>query len=309
MIIFKEDMNNTRFEMAQDFIWKNARLLDRKIFSYLFCFPAKQPAARKAVVAALKAYQNPDGGLGNGLEADMRCPDSQPIAIDFGLGILDLVDALEDAQTIHEVVLPLCDYLVSIASPQGGVPTVLEPVNHYPHAPWWEISAPLPATLNPTAIIAGLLLKHHLTHPWLTKAEAFCWSEISAFESTAFHDVMPVIAFLEHAHNRSQAQIELERIAQRISKPGVVHMDPTASGYIKTPIHWAPTPQSFCRKLFDDTTLSLHLSALADQQQPDGGWPINWETTGPGVTLEWRGWSTILALHTLKTYEDAGFKV
>jgi hypothetical protein len=101
----------------------------------------------------------------------------------------------------------------------------------------------------------------------------------------------------------------LERIAQRISKPGVVDLDPKAAGYIKTPINWAPTPQSFCRKLFDDATLSRHLSALAAQQQADGGWPINWETTGPGVTLEWRGWSTIVALHTLQTYEDAGFEV
>ena len=102
--------------------------------------------------------------------------------------------------------------------------------------------------------------------------------------------------------------IELDRIARLISQPGVVDMDPMAPGYIKTPVDWAPTPDSFCRRLFDDATLSSHLAALAARQLPDGGWPITWEALGPGATIEARSWVTLKALHTLKTYENAGFR-
>ena len=302
-------MNTARLESAQDFIWKNARLLDRFIFTYLFGSPAGRPAARKGVVTALKAYQNPDGGFGNGLEADTRCPDSHPIAVDFALGILDLVGALDDALTVQEVVLPVCDFLAAVTTPEGGVPTVLEPVDRYPHAPWWSISAPLPATLNPTAVIAGRLLKHHIAHHWVDEASAFCWRKIPSFESEAYHDLMPVIEFLEAAENQDLAQDELKRVIARIRKPGVVEMDSKAGGYAKMPLDWAPTPDSFCRRLFDDAILAHHLAALASRQQPDGGWPINWDALSPAVGLEWRGWITIQALYTLQTYEEAGFSI
>lgn len=300
-------MDKARFELAQDFIWKNARLLDRRIFVYLFANPADRPTARQAVVTALKAYQNPDGGFGSGLEADIRGPDSQPVAVDFALGVLDLAGALEDPVTIQEVILPACAFLQKVSTPAGGVPTVLEAANRYPHAPWWEVTAPLPATLNPTAGIAGKLLKHGIRHPWLTAAEAFCWREIPSFHSEAYHDLMPVIEFLECTPDRARAEIELNRIAGIIRKPGVVELDPQAGGYVKLPLDWAPTPDSTCRRLFEDATLRHHLADLEAKQLPDGGWPINWDALSPAVALEWRGWVTILALHTLQAYEAAGF--
>ena len=52
---------------AADFIWRNARLLERHVFSRLFL-----GGSAKAAVAALLPYQNPDGGFGNGLEPDIR---------------------------------------------------------------------------------------------------------------------------------------------------------------------------------------------------------------------------------------------
>src|SRR5215211_5959460 len=59
---------------AEEFIWSNARLLERRLFAHLF-----KGAAAEPVHAALRAYQNADGGFGNALEPDKRCPDSQPI--------------------------------------------------------------------------------------------------------------------------------------------------------------------------------------------------------------------------------------
>ena len=59
---------------AHDFMLRNARLLERRLFEATW---TGGPSA--AVVAALAAYQNADGGFGAGLEPDKRDPASQPV--------------------------------------------------------------------------------------------------------------------------------------------------------------------------------------------------------------------------------------
>src|SRR3954467_4301656 len=70
-------------ERAADFIWRNARLLERTLFARLFLDGPGEP-----VVNALRAYRNPDGGLGLSLEADMRAPSSQPLHCEIALRAL-----------------------------------------------------------------------------------------------------------------------------------------------------------------------------------------------------------------------------
>ena len=76
------------FARAETFIWSNARLLERRLFAYHF-----RGGSRYAVLAALRAYQNDDGGFGQALEPDIRCPDSQPVPVQHALEILDAVGA------------------------------------------------------------------------------------------------------------------------------------------------------------------------------------------------------------------------
>ncbi|HKF38818.1 MAG TPA: hypothetical protein VKB35_18125, partial [Ktedonobacteraceae bacterium] len=249
-----------RLQKAQDFTWRNARLVERYLFTFLFA-----DGSREQVLAALRTYQNEDGGFGNALEPDKRCPSSQPQDIEFALHVLDAIDAMDDP-----MVGRACDYLVTVTTPEGGVPYALPSVNDYPHADWWTVEDNPPASLNPTAAIAGLLLKYGVQHPWIETASKFCWREIAATDSTEFHTLMPVITFLEHAPDRIRAEHELQRIAVRLSRPGVIELDAYAEGYVQKPLDWAPTPQSFCRRLFDDETIATHLGALADRQQLDG---------------------------------------
>jgi hypothetical protein len=200
--------------------------------------------SREPVLAALRAYQNEDGGFGNALEPDKRCPTSQPQDIEFALHILDAFESVGDP-----MVARACDYLVTITTPAGGVPYALPSINAYPHAEWWAVEDNPPASLTPTAAIAGVLLKHDVGHSWIETASQFCWREIAALDSTAFHTLMPAITFLEFAPDRTRAEQELQRIATRLAQPGVIELDPYAEGYVQKPLDWAPTPQSFCRRL------------------------------------------------------------
>lgn len=72
------------FERAEEFIWQNARLLERRLFDFHF-----RSGSSQAVLSALRAYQNKDGGYGNALEPDIRCPESQPVPTQHALEILD----------------------------------------------------------------------------------------------------------------------------------------------------------------------------------------------------------------------------
>ena len=85
---------------------RNARLLDRHLFAYLLDGAPSEPA-----IDALRAYRNADGGFGNALEPDKRCPDSHPVDTEVALGILDFVDGFNDP-----TVGALCDWLDRIQS-------------------------------------------------------------------------------------------------------------------------------------------------------------------------------------------------
>lgn len=280
------------FSRARDFILRNARLLDRQLFACLF-----EGGSRQAVIQALLAYRNPDGGFGNGLEPDVRCPDSQPIPQEVALQILAMIGAFD-----HPCVLQACDFLQSITTPEGGVPFALPAILKYPHSPWMSTVPTPPASINPTGSLAALLLAHGVQHPWLESAIPFCWRDIEISDTTEFHDLLPMIAFLQHAPDRQRARLEFERLRRRIVEKQLVCLDPKAAGYVHPPLDWAPTPQHWGRELFGDAVVQADLDRLLASQQPDGGWNITWPPLSPTVELEWRGWRTVQALAMLKAY-------
>lgn len=284
---------------AGDFIWRNARLLDRRRFAHRFLGAPPEP-----VVAALRAYQNADGGFGNALEPDKRCPDSQPVDVEVALRVLD---ELDDAADWREppwapLVERAIGFLATIATPEGGIPFVLPSARAYPHAPWWESDDNPPASLNPTAAIVGLFRKHGVRHPWIERATNYCWRAIEEGSTEEVHELATILTFLENASDRASAEREFHRIGERLFPAGLVELDPDATGYVKKPLDWAPTPTSWCRRLFDDQVVAVHLDALAARQQPDGGWTISWPPVSPLVELEWRGSVTVDALKTLRAY-------
>jgi hypothetical protein len=277
---------------ATDFVWRTARLLERRRFAYLFL-----DGEREAAVEALRPYQNPDGGFGNALEPDVRAPVSQPIPTWTALCILDEAEAFGDS-----MVARACDYLLSITTAEGGVPFVLPSVRDYPRAPWWETGDQPPAALNPTAAIAALLHKHHVEHPWLAAATDYCWDKLDALDETSAYEMRAVLPFLDFAPDRQRAERVFDRIGPKILEQHLVALSPAAGEDTHSPLDFAPTPTSLARRLFSDTLVEAHLDALASAQQEDGGWTINWLAWNPATALEWRGVVTLNALVTLRAY-------
>jgi len=275
-----------------DFMWRTARLLERRRFAYLFL-----DGERQAMVEALRPYQNPDGGFGNGLEPDIRGPVSQPVPTWTALCILDEAGAFADP-----MVMQACDYLLTITTPEGGVPFALPSVRDYPRAPWWETGDQPSASLNPTAAIAALLYKNGVEHPWLKEATTYCWRKLDEMEGTDPYEMRAVLPFLDWVSDRQRAEGVFARVGPKILEQKLVALTPTTQSETHTPLNFAPRPQSLARRLFSDEVIETHLDALESGQQEDGGWQFNWLAWNPAAALEWRGVVTIDALVTLRAY-------
>lgn len=144
----------TIVDRAREFVLLNGRLVDRYRFAALFDAAGSEP-----VIRALRAYQNEDGGFGNGIEPDIRGASSQPVGAEQALRILDEVGHFDP-----DIVGRLCDWCAGVATAEGGLPFALESITDGPRAPWWQPSTD--ASLNPTAAIVGLLHRAGVEHDW-----------------------------------------------------------------------------------------------------------------------------------------------
>ena len=283
-------------DAAADFVWRTGRLIDRHRFAHQFLGGDRAP-----VLAALAAYQNPDGGFGNALEPDLRGPASQPETLEVAFRVLDGVDAMDDP-----MVTAACDWLVGASTAEGGVPFVLPSALEHPRAPWWQTGQDPPASLVPTAAIAGLLHKHRVDHPWLAPATAWTWRAVDAIEQTSPYEVHSVLPFLEHVPDRERAEAAFRRVGELTLAQGLVALDPAAEGEVHGPLEFAPGPDSMARRLFADEVIEAHLDHLLASQRPDGGWTVNFPAWTEAAGLEWRAWVTVHNLGVLRSYGRLG---
>jgi hypothetical protein len=296
------------FSAGRAFLDREGRVIERRLAAVLF-----DGADPSGVVDAVRAYRNPDGGFGHGLEPDKRCPASLPIDVESALDILLVAGGAGEAGagggTVdwsrdlgHDsLVLGACDWLGSVAAPEGAVPLSFPVMERYPRAEHWSDWTYTPA-LNPTAGLAGRLHRMGVTHPWLDQATDWTWARLeSGFDEDA-HALAEVLVFLADVPDRGRAQAVGAHVGAWLATASWYRADPADPAYGVTPLHLASSPDSPWRRLFDDTTIEGHLDRLARDQQPDGGWAITWEPPGAASTLEWRGIETLRALRTLRAY-------
>jgi hypothetical protein len=75
-----------------------------------------------------------------------------------------------------------------------------------------------------------------------------------------------------------------------------------AAGEDHYPYDYAATPESLARRWFSDAEFDQALDHLAATQAEDGGWSVSWLMWTPAVEPEWRGWATVRALRTLRSF-------
>jgi len=286
---------NDAFAAGDRFLLNEARLLERRLFATCFL---GQPAA--GVVNALRGYQNQDGGFGQALEPDTRCPASLPVYVETAFQALAAAGTVDD-----DMVIRACEFLAGAAEQAGGggaVPLAFPVIESFPRAAHWTEWTYVPG-LNPTAGLVGLLYQLGVDHPWRSAGAAYCWEQL---ESDGLpgdaHAVKEVLVFLEHVPERGRADEHAAALASDLAGIPLFHLDPDAPGYGLSPLSIAPQASSRWRGLFTDAQIGAHLDRLERDQQADGGWPIAWEPPSQSAVSEWRGVVTLDALRTLTSY-------
>jgi hypothetical protein len=287
----------TDFAKAEEFMATHARLLDRRRLDAVL--GAGPP---EALLSALSAYRNPDGGFGWALEPDLRSPGSQPA------GALHALELLGDvAPLTSPMAVELAGWLESVTLPDGGLPFVVEGAGPE-SSPIWSGADTTTSSLHMTTAVAGYALRvaEHdaelAEHPWLRRAVDYSMSGIGAMtEPSGAHVLSYSLQFLDSAVGTiPEAEAQLERLAGFLSPDGVLAVRGGLEGEKLTPLVYSPVPDRPLRRYVPAEAIERDLDRVAAEQQPDGGWEIDFAPASAGAALEWRGYVTLLALLALR---------
>lgn len=242
---------------ARDYVFDNGTLWERALFRWLF---DDGPLAH--VQQCLLCYKNPDDGWGNGLEHDLKVPDSHPAALEYLLGVLRDFD------------IPAGDLLDGtpewVERQQNADGSLENPptLKDYPIAPWWAEwggqTAPDSIVGNLTRLglatptLADLTRRWVLAHHSLDKIRANEW----LFMNYHAYDYFMHVSDFPHVEQYRQAVID-NIVACTTKIPESQYYSFFA---------FAPTPDSAVARALPAGRLDTLLDYLQATQRDDGGW-------------------------------------
>ncbi len=279
---------------ARAFIATHGRLLDRRRLAVLL-----DGAADHGLLAALDGYRNEDGGYGWGLEPDLRSPESQPVGAMHAFELLAEVDPTPRG-------LELCDWLVAHSRPDRGLALARPITDPTGCAAVWLDPDPETSTIQMTAQVAAnahLLARRDADvrdHPWLRAATDWCYAAIAAVTAPHAYELLFAVRFLDAAAGVEPAALPLlDHLREFVPADGVIAVEGGAEGQAIRPLDLAPRADGPARDLFGADVLAADRRRLADLQQGDGGWTVDFATASEAAALEWRAYATINALKVL----------
>jgi hypothetical protein len=293
----------TDLATAETFLTTHARLLERARLDLLL---ARDGAAAR-VAAALAAYRNPDGGFGWGLEPDQRAGSSQPAGAYQGFVVLTELAAADPAAA-SDLTTGLCDWAQTAALPGGALPFSLAGARSPGTAPWWAAGDPSAPSLHITTGICAHA--HHVrvhlpalaADPWLNAATDWCLEQVATQERPgSAYELAFTLSLLDAVLDvRPQATALLERMAAHVPPSGDLPVHEGSGDEKLRPLMISPLPDRPLRALMPAGAVDRHLGELAQEQLDDGGWTVDFPSSSPAGTMEWRGIATVEALQLLR---------
>ena len=299
-----ERLGTSARERAHEYIKQQARELEKARLTW-----DTGHGDESAVMEALSAFQNPDGGFGHGLEPDVRLPDSSAICTSVAMQIMTELAVPADHPMAHDAIT----YLIRTHDVTTGAWFQVPPhVDDAPHAPWWDHDPHLEQQIaNPGAELVSAFYRFgHVPARW---REALAEKMVAHAES--HHDTLHIPDLVCYRRLIETTEVP-EQMRQRLLSPlrsaverlFVQNPDPDAWAAMGMgPLTLAPTPDSpFADQVAD--LVQDALDRLVAEQQPDGSWAPRWSwgdrhpEAWRQAEQEWRGILTLEALRYLHAY-------
>jgi hypothetical protein len=289
---------------ARAFLVNQGRLLDRHRSDLVM-----GDGDPDRVLRALDAHRNPDGGYGWSLEPDLRSSGSHPAG---ALHAFEVIEEVGPTTSPHAV--QLCDWLASVARPDGGLPFVLPIEDPAGSSPVWTDADTTTSSLQITAAVAALAHRagRHdpgiAEHPWLADATRYCLDRIEAIDKPETVFVLELrfaLWFLDAiADERPEAADQMRRLAAAIPPSGSLPVPGGTADEKLRPLDFTPVPERPLRDLFAADAVAADLEQLAGEQRPDGGWTVDFASASPGAERECRSYATVRAITILQVNRD-----
>lgn len=291
---------NDVFEKARGFIQRNARPVDFARWQFHF-----EHGTQEAVLHALASYQNADGGFGHALEPDAWNPDSSPIQTWTATEILREI-GWTDAR--HPLVQGILRYLESGQDFNGRIWYNSVPGNnHHPHATWWhwrEDAQGLERDYNPTACLAGFLVRHaeagsplHALGCRIAREAFQAGQEEGVLEEMhTLHCYVRLWQYVSESGRQDLFDLEqLKGLLLAKVKAGITADTAAwATDYVCMPSRFIRSKESL---FYEDSGELAQLEAehLQRTQQPDGSWtiPWSWGTDAEAFAISRNWWKSI----------------
>ena len=146
-------------EKAQDFVYRNGTLLERALFAWLF-----ENGSLERLHQVILCYKNQDGGFGHGLEHDLKAPQSNPLALEYLLGLMKHAGV-----PAGSIFAGTADWVESQMDERGDLRNPPE-TRDFPLAPWWEETG---GQTLPDSIVGNLIHFDCATPSLIDKTKAW----------------------------------------------------------------------------------------------------------------------------------------
>ncbi len=268
------------FENARNFIYRSARPVDLARWQYHF-----EHGSTDAVLQALGAYQNADGGFGHGLEADYLNPDSTPMQTWAATEILHEIGFTDAAHPITAGVLRYLESGADFDAAYNQWRNTVPSNNDHPHAIWWEDNGKGEFRYNPTAALAGFLVRFADRESALfEKGCAIVREAVDWFTAQEPFEEMHVtgcfIRLYEYLCEAEVTLTDMERFRERLMQQ-VRHnicAEPQKWGmeYVTKPSEFIRSRESMFYA--DNAALAeAECDFIIQSQLPDGAYPVTWQ--------------------------------
>jgi hypothetical protein len=282
-------------DRARRYLIEHGRPVDRALQEWTFGAGSKD-----AVLVALAAYQNADGGFGHALEPDLRTPASTAIATSVALQILRHIGATAD----YPMVAATIGYLVATLDRDRGVWPIIGPtVDLAPHAPWWRYGPDLAQQwngfrFNPSAELLGALIDYApFAHAGLVReVEARTLEAVRTTDRLESpYDLMAAWRLRRTVDLPTELARALDRLleASIVAAVGDAHFN-----YLELAPFSAGPLADLLAPRFDKA-----VEAAIAAQQPDGCWMPFWDwadTSAEGWQAALADWRSALTRRTIE---------
>lgn len=240
------NLSPDQFQKSKAFIYKNGRLLERKLFEYFF-----ENGSQQACLKALSAYQNEDGGFGNGIEPDLLCPDSTAIGAETAMVLLEWLDC-QQTEIAHRLV----DWSISHQNAEGFIDHPPKNMPNYPYQPWWK---------NPDKerilSLAGFLRKWGFYQPVFFEKVRNCYINLPFPAQVEFYNY-PFFIYLKYCRTSDQDKAQFSTLVEQIP----TFLTKYSSHFPLFSRYW-----SFARDAVDNDVLDREAGIFSNALREDGG--------------------------------------